>query len=102
MSALLLAAVTRNDVARYVYTLALVYAVLIFIRILLSWFRLPYSRWLNVFLEFVTDVTDPYLNLWRRFLPLVRIGPGAIDLSPMVATIVLLLVAGIVSSLIAG
>jgi YggT family protein len=98
----LVAAITRNDVARYVYTLALVYAVLIFIRILLSWFRLPYSRPLNIFLEFVTDVTDPYLNLWRRFLPMVRLGPGAIDLSPMVGTIVLLLVAGIVSGLIAG
>jgi YggT family protein len=95
-------AITRDDVARYVYTLALVYAVLIFIRILLSWFRLPYSRPLNILMEFVTDVTDPYLNVWRRFLPLVRIGPGALDLSPMVGTIVLLLVAGIVSSLIAG
>jgi YggT family protein len=98
----LLAAITRDDIASYVYTLALVYAVLIFIRILISWFRLPYSRWLNMFIEFVTDVTDPYLNLWRRFLPTVRIGPGAIDLSPMVGTIVLLLVAGIVSGLIAG
>ena len=98
----LLAAITRDDVARYVYTLALVYAVLIFVRILMSWFRLPYSRWLSAFLEFVTEVTDPYLNLWRRFLPMVKIGPGAIDLSPMVGTIVLLLVAGIVSGLIAG
>ena len=98
----LLAAITRDDVARYVYTLALVYAVLIFIRILLSWFRLPYSRWLNAIVEFVTEVTDPYLNMWRRFLPMVRLGPGAIDLSPMVGTIVLLLVAGIVSGLIAG
>jgi YggT family protein len=96
------AAITRDDVARYVYTVALVYAVIIFIRILLSWFRLPYSRWLSVVLDFVTEVTDPYLNLWRRFLPLVRVGPGAIDLSPMVGTIVLLLVAGIVSGLIAG
>jgi YggT family protein len=95
-------AITRDDIASYVYTLALVYAVLIFIRILLSWFRLPYSRWLNMLIEFVTEVTDPYLNLWRRFLPMVRIGPGAIDLSPMVGTIVLLLVAGIVSGLIAG
>src|SRR3954447_5673472 len=95
-------AITRDDVARYVYTLALVYAVIIFIRILLSWFRLPYSRGLNAFTEFVTSVTDPYLNLWRRFLPLVRLGPGAIDLSPMIGTIVLLLVAGIVSGLIAG
>jgi YggT family protein len=95
-------AIDRTDVASYVYTLALVYAVLIFIRILLSWFRLPYHRWLNAFLEFVTEVTDPYLNLFRRFLPLVRIGPGALDLSPMIATIVLLLVAGIVAGLIHG
>jgi YggT family protein len=99
---LLLAAITRSDIGDYVYTLALVYAVLIFIRILLSWFRLPYSRPLSIFIEFVTEVTDPYLNLWRRFLPLVRIGPGAIDLSPMVGTIVLLLVAGIVAGLISG
>jgi YggT family protein len=98
----MIAAITRNDVGDYVYTLALVYAVIIFIRILLSWFRLPYSRPLSIFLEFVTDVTDPYLNLWRRFLPMVRIGPGALDLSPMVGTIVLLLVAGIVSGLISG
>jgi YggT family protein len=98
----LLAAITRKDLGDYVYTLALVYAVLIFIRILLSWFRLPYSRWLNALVEFITDVTDPYLNMWRRVLPMVRIGPGALDLSPMVGTIVLLLVAGIVSGLIAG
>jgi YggT family protein len=98
----LLAAITRKDLGDYVYTLALVYAVLIFIRILLSWFRLPYSRWLNALVEFITEVTDPYLNMWRRVLPMVRIGPGALDLSPMVGTIVLLLVAGIVSGLIAG
>jgi YggT family protein len=98
----MIAAITRNDIGDYVYTLALVYAAIIFIRILLSWFRLPYSRPLSIFLQFVTDVTDPYLNLWRRFLPMVRIGPGALDLSPMVGTIVLLLVAGIVSGLISG
>jgi YggT family protein len=94
-------AITRVDIASYVYTLALVYAALIFVRILLSWFRLPYNRWLNAFLEFVTEVTDPYLNIFRR-LPLLRIGPGAVDLSPMIATIVLLFVAGIVAGLIHG
>jgi YggT family protein len=95
-------AITRSDIGSYVYTLALVYVVIIFIRILLSWFRLPYYRWLSILMEFVTEVTDPYLNLWRRFLPMVRLGPGAIDLSPMIGSIVLLLVAGIVSNLIAG
>ena len=96
-------AVTRGDVADYVSTLALVYLVLIFIRIIMSWIpRIPYNRFLAAVLKFVSDVTDPYLNLVRRFLPPVRLGPGALDLSPIVATFVLLIVSGIVSNLIRG
>jgi YggT family protein len=99
----LVLAITRADVGDYVYTLAIVYVVLIFIRILMSWMpRIPYNRWLSAFLDFVTTTTDPYLNLFRRFLPLVRVGPGAIDLSPMVATIVLIVVARIVAGVIHG
>jgi YggT family protein len=96
-------AVTRGDIADYVNTLALVYLVLIFIRIILSWIpRIPYNRFLNGFLKFVTDVTDPYLNLFRRFLPPVRLGPGALDLSPIVATFVLIIVSTIVAGIIRG
>ena len=96
-------AVTRDDVADYVNTLVLVYVVLIFIRIILTWIpRIPYNRWLNAFLKFVTDVTDPYLNLFRRVLPPVRLGPGALDLSPIVATFVLIIVGSIATNLIAG
>jgi YggT family protein len=96
-------AITRGDVADYVETLALVYLVLIFIRILTSWIpRMPYNRYLAMFLKFVSDVTDPYLNLFRRFLPMVRLGPGALDLSPIVATIVLIIVSSLVSGLIRG
>jgi YggT family protein len=96
-------AITRGDVADYVDTLAIVYLVLIFIRILTSWIpRMPYNRYLAAFLQFVSDVTDPYLNIFRRFLPMVRLGPGALDLSPIVATIVLILVSSIVAGLIRG
>jgi len=96
-------AVTRDDAADYVETLALVYLVLIFIRIIMSWIpRIPYNRWLAAFLKFVTDVTDPYLNLFRRILRPVRIGPGALDLSPIVATFVLIIVSGLVANLIRG
>jgi YggT family protein len=99
----LLAAITREDVGDYVNTLALVYLVLIFIRIILSWVpRIPYNRYLAAFLKFVNDVTDPYLNLFRRVLPPVRIGPGALDLSPMVAIFVLIIVSSIVANLIRG
>ena len=96
-------AITRADVADYVNTLAIIYLVLIFIRILTSWIpRMPYNRYLAAFLQFISDVTDPYLNLFRRFIPMVRLGPGALDLSPIVATIVLILVSGLVSQLIRG
>ena len=96
-------AVTRADVADYVQTLGVVYLVLIFIRVILSWIRrIPYNRWLMAVVKFVTDVTDPYLNLFRRVLPPVRMGPGALDLSPMVAMFVLIIVTSVVSNLIRG
>ena len=94
-------ALTRTDVADYVQTLAYVYLVLIFIRIILSWVpRMPYNRWLNAGVKFVSDVTDPYLNLFRRVLPPVRMGPGALDLSPIVATFVLIIVSALVANAI--
>jgi YggT family protein len=94
-------AITRADVADYVETLAIVYLVLIFIRILTSWIpRMPYNRYLAAFLHFVSDVTDPYLNLFRRFLPMVRLGGAGLDLSPIVATIVLIFVSSFVAEAI--
>jgi YggT family protein len=97
------AAIDRVDVADYVSTLITVYVVLIFIRILMSYFRsIPYYRALDVFLRFVTEVTDPWLNLFRRFIPPVRVGPAALDLTPMIAVIVLVLLGRVVTSLIAG
>lgn len=103
MSAYTYLAITRSDVADYVDTLVVVYLVLIFIKILTSWIpRMPYNRYLAAFLKFISDVTDPYLNLFRRFIPMVRMGPGALDLSPIVATIVLIIVGGVLSRLIRG
>jgi YggT family protein len=99
----MIAAITRVDVADYVSTLITVYVVLIFIRILMSYFRsIPYYRALDLFLRFVTEVTDPWLNLFRRFIPPVRAGPAAIDLSPMIAVFVLIILGGLVTRLISG
>ena len=96
-------AIGRTDIADYVDTLVLVYVVPIFIRILVSWFRsIPYHPVLSAILQFVDDVTSPYLNLFRRFIPMARLGPAAIDLSPIVATFVLLIVGGIVVDIIRG
>jgi YggT family protein len=98
-----LAAISRGSIANYVDTLVVVYVVLIFVRVLMSWLpRVPYSRPLDIVLTFIRDVVDPYLNLFRRVIPLARLGPAAIDLSPIVGTIVLYVVGGIVANLIRG
>ena len=100
---MILFADTRGDVADYLETLLLVYFVLIFIRIIISWIpRMPYNRVLDAVLTFVKDVTDPYLNLFRRFIPPLRMGPGALDLSPMVGIIVLWIVGGIIIGIVRG
>lgn len=86
-------AISRVDVAQYVEALIYIYIVLIFVRVIASFFtRIPYNRVLDAFLTFVNDVTDPYLNLFRRILPPVRLGPAALDLTPMIGTIVLIFV----------
>jgi YggT family protein len=94
---------SRADVAGYIQTLVLVYVILIFIRVIMSYItRMPYNLVLDKVLTFVRDVVDPYLNLWRRILPMARLGPLPIDLSPMVGTIVLIVVGSIVASIIRG
>jgi YggT family protein len=74
----------------FVWAFAAVYTFIIFAYILSSWVRMPYSPWLNRIQRFLYDVTEPYLRLFRRILPSM----GPLDLSPMVATIVLWILAG--------
>lgn len=96
-------ALTRGDIADYVSALFLVYVILIFIRIVASFIpRMPYRPWLKAILDFAHEVTDPYLNFFRRFLPPLGGGGFALDLSPMVGLFVLFIAEAIVVSLIRG
>lgn len=96
-------ALTRDDIADYVGALFLVYVILIFIRIVASFIpRMPYRPWLKAILDFVHEVTDPYLNFFRRFLPPVGGGGFALDLSPMIGLFVLFIGQAIVVGLIRG
>lgn len=103
MSSVLLLAIGREDVANYVSSLFIVYIVLVFIRVLLSWIpRLPYNPALRATVDFVHQVTDPYLNIFRRILPPVGGSSFALDLSPIIGIIVLVIAQRIVVGLIAG
>jgi YggT family protein len=96
-------ALTRVDIANYVDALFLVYILIIFVYILLNLIfalgvRPPYSRWSDSVLKFLRDVCEPYLGLFRRFIPPI----GMFDLSPMIGIILLYFVRTIVVNAIAG
>ncbi|MGH2933183.1 MAG: YggT family protein [Gaiellaceae bacterium] len=77
-------AVTKAESAVNVFVT--VYSLVILMYIISSWLRLPYSPWLNRIQRFLYDVSEPYLRLFRRLLPSF----GPLDLSPMIAIIVLI------------
>lgn len=96
-------AINRGDVADYVGALFLVYVILIFARIVISFVpRMPYRPWLRSVLDFITETTDPYLNFFRRFLPPIGGGRFALDLSPMIGIFVLLVAQALIVGLIEG
>ena len=71
-----------------------VYALVVFLYVLTSWIRLPYS--FNPVQRFLYEVCEPYLRLWRRVLPSF----GPLDLSPMVAISALIVFGQIVIQLL--
>ncbi|MFI5025530.1 MAG: YggT family protein [Solirubrobacterales bacterium] len=96
-------ALTRADVADYVSALFIVYTVLILLNVLISWVpRMPYNRPLRATLDFVKETTDPLLNFFRRLLPPLGGGGFALDLSPMIAIVLLVVLRAVVVGLIEG
>jgi YggT family protein len=96
-------ALTRSDIANYVSALFLVYIVLIFLNVLISWVpRMPYNPRLRAVLDFITETTNPYLNLFRRILPPIGGGGFALDLSPIIGVIVLFVLQALVVGAIEG
>ena len=97
MNVLLVTATARETVADYLSALILVYTILIFVYILVQLFfgfggRVPYNRALNAVLEFLRQVCEPYLSIFRRVIPPI----GPLDISPIVAILVLSIVGGLV------
>jgi YggT family protein len=91
----------REQIAEFLNALIWVYTLCIIAWIVVSFVfsmgaRVPYSRPLNAVLDFLRDVSEPFLRIFRRLG--LRIGP--LDLSPIVALLVLRIVGGIVVGLI--
>ena len=75
-----------------VVTFCYVYLLLILLYVISSLVQLPYSIWLSRIQRFLYDVCEPYIRLFRRILPPL----GPLDLSPFVASLVLVAIASLV------
>ena len=90
----IVAATARTQIADFLGTLVWVYTILIFAYIVLNFLfamgvRPPYNRVFDAVLTFLRDVSEPYLSIFRRFIPPI----GPLDISPIVAIFVLQIVA---------
>ncbi|WP_017318545.1 YggT family protein [Mastigocladopsis repens] len=70
-----------------------IYSTLLIIRVLLSWF--PSINWYNQPFAALSQITDPYLNMFRSIIPPL----GGMDFSPILAFLLLSLLSTLLSSL---
>ncbi|MEA2181895.1 MAG: YggT family protein [Solirubrobacteraceae bacterium] len=96
-------ATVRSQIADFLQALITVYWILIFAYILSTLIfsfggRIPYSRWSSAILGFLRDVCEPYLGIFRRFIPPI----GPLEISPIVALFVLQFVGAVVAYIIDG
>jgi len=95
MATLALLADTASGVNQFLDIFIEVYLLLIFVYVLTSWVRLPYNVWVRRISDFLRDVCEPYLRIFRRILPSL----GPLDLSPVVGIVALIAIRLIIDDL---
>ncbi|OCR01881.1 hypothetical protein BCD67_05150 [Oscillatoriales cyanobacterium USR001] len=83
-------ALLANTLATFVQ----IYLVLMIVRVLLSWF--PNINWYDPPFSILSQLTDPYLNLFRSIIPPL----GGIDFSPIIAFVVLQIGAEVLTAIL--
>lgn len=83
-------------VSRTVGTIFYFYYLLIIIRIFLSW--IPNIEWEQQPFKWIRSITDPFLNIFRGVIPPL----GMIDISPILAIILLQVLQGIIVGFLSG
>jgi YggT family protein len=76
-----------NVALRIICIVLTIYWLVLFVRIILSWFPPPMGGIGRTLYDLVFDVTEPVLRLVRGLLPPVRMGMLGLDLSPIIVFI---------------
>ena len=68
-----------------------IYIVILFVRIMFTWFPITPGTPAARFERAIGSMTDPLLRRVRRVVPPVRVGSGMLDLSPIILFVVALI-----------
>lgn len=94
-----------SAVASLVYLVLWLFLALLFIRFIVDWVQVFARSWrptgpVLVVLEVVYTITDPPILFLRRFIPPLRLGSVALDLSFMIVLVVCYLLLNVAASFI--
>jgi uncharacterized protein YggT (Ycf19 family) len=87
-----------TTVENFVFSLYIVYSLLIILYVLMSWLQLPYNVWVGRVRGFLHDTVEPVLRPIRAVLPPL----GGFDLSPLVALFGIGIIQQIIQSILDG
>ncbi|MFN0090657.1 MAG: YggT family protein [Acidimicrobiales bacterium] len=71
-----------------------IYIIVLFARIILSWFPTTSGSAMGKVYELLVRATEPVLGPIRRAIPPVRMGAMGLDLSPIIVTVLITLISG--------
>ena len=87
-----------TTVEQFVFSLYIVYSLLIILYVLMGWLQLPYSIWVGRIRGFLHDTVEPVLRPIRAVLPPL----GGFDLSPLVALFGISILQQIIQAILEG
>ena len=94
-----------SSVASIIYLILWLFIALLFVRFIVDWVQVFARSWtpkgpVLVLLEVVYSITDPPIMFFRRFIPPLRLGSIALDLSFLIVMVIAYLLLSIVGSFI--
>lgn len=84
-------------ITRAINLLFYFYYILLILRIFLTW--IPSIDWTQQPFAWIRSITDPFLNIFRGIIPPIG---GMLDISPIIAIILLQILQGLVVGLLSG
>lgn len=94
-----------NAVAQIVYLVLWLFIAVLFVRFIVDWVQVFARSWapkgpVLVLLEVVYSITDPPIMFFRRFIPPLRLGSVALDMSFLLVMVIAYLLLGIVRNFV--